>query len=157
MNIINTQRLLWKSRFQVSSWLPHKTASLLLTYCFLTLVSWQIHWDSSKHQYNDKRRLYIELEAYMGIWTPRVKPEESKSTYTQTTWCITDLNYVLMMQGHRDCAQRKRCYYMVNTASRTRCTNGYCLTCIETGKIFFKLQTNASNFYTINRQPFCLA
>ena len=39
----------------------------------------------------------------MGIWTPRAKPEVSKFTYTPTTRCITDLNYVLTMQGHRDC------------------------------------------------------
>ena len=33
----------------------------------------------------------------MGIWTLTVKPEES-------TRCITDLNYVLTMQCHRDYA-----------------------------------------------------
>ena len=43
----------------------------------------------------------------MGIWTPRAKPEESKFTYTPTTRCITNLNYVLMMQGHWDCATHR--------------------------------------------------
>ena len=52
-------------------------------------------------------KLYIELEVYMGIWTPRAKPEESKFTYTPTTRCITDLNYVLTMQGHWDCATHR--------------------------------------------------
>ena len=40
----------------------------------------------------------------MGIWTLRAKPMESKFTYTPTMMCITDLNYVLTMQDHWDCA-----------------------------------------------------
>ena len=43
---------------------------------------------------------------------------------------------------------------MVYTASRTIYTHGYHLTNIETAKICFKSQTNASNFLTTNRQPF---
>ena len=39
----------------------------------------------------------------MRIWTPRTKPGESNFTYTLTTRCITDLNYVLMILGHWDC------------------------------------------------------
>ena len=43
----------------------------------------------------------------MGIWILRVKPKESKFTYALTTRCTTDLNYVLTMQGHRDCATHR--------------------------------------------------
>ena len=34
-------------------------------------------------------------------------PQIPKFTYTLTTRCITDLNYVLMMQGHRDCVTHR--------------------------------------------------
>ena len=44
--------------------------------------------------------LYTKL---VGIWTLTAKPEEFKFTYTLTTRCITDLKYVLSMQGHQDC------------------------------------------------------
>ena len=36
--------------------------------------------------------------------TLRAKPEEFKFTYAPTKRCITDLNYVLMMQGHQNCS-----------------------------------------------------
>ena len=40
-------------------------------------------------------------------------------------------------------SQQKRCYYMGYTTFRTRCTHGYCLTRIETGKICFKSLVNS--------------
>ena len=48
---------------------------------------------------NECRLIHLVASVYGNL----VKPKESKFTYTPTMRYITDLNYVLTMQGHWDC------------------------------------------------------
>ena len=58
-------------------------------------------------------RLNTEVEVYMGIWTPRAKPEVCKFTYTPTTRCLTYLNYVHCMACMVHC-MATRCLTYLN-------------------------------------------